>query len=432
MHSILSNAANRRSILNHAPNTTITMMPLSALRSLLRSKALRASAALGMSGLALACGNLLLARILPSAEFALFALIYALAQIGFSIGPVGADVILARRKFAPDAKLHTQVLCTSAATGALVAAVSALMYPLRLQLLAALFMSIIAGSVRTVAVAYYRSHERFGSALILTMSTNASVLAASIIAFMAHANSALLPAVAMCVGMCLAAVIGWRAVSMARSTGSAVTGYSWPEGWSAVSFASAGMVLAAMERLVTPQLLGLGELATFSVLATIAGSPFQMLQLGVGYTLLPALRNTPDSALRRRAFKHEALVVTATCLAAATAVLVVTPLVLTGVLAGRYQIGMPLTLAAIASGVLKVLASLFAAVVTALGSRADLFRLSVVGWISIAIALLGGAVGARWGLIGLVFGVALGWMFRALAIGVLAMPHLAGKPGHVG
>ena len=412
--------------------TTRMMMPLSALRSLLRSNALRASAALGVSGLALAGGNLLLARILPSAEFALFALLFSLVMIGISIGPVGADVILARRKFDPDAKLHAQVLYTSAAAAVLVVAVSALMYPLRAQLLTALFVSIVAGGVKTVAVAHHRSHERFGSALLLTVSTNASVLVASIIAYFAHASSALLPAVAMSISLCLTAVVGWRAVGKNRVSTAATTGYSWQEGWSAVSFSSAGMILGALERLVTPQLLGLGQLAIFSVLATIAGSPFQMLQLGVGYTLLPALRNAPDAARRRRAFKHEALVVAVTCLAAAIAVVGTTPLILKWALAGRYQIGWPLMLAAITAGILKVIASLLSAVINALGSRAELVKLSVAGWVSIAVALVGSAVGARWGLTGLVFGVAMGWTYRAVTIGYLAMPHLAGKRSRVG
>jgi hypothetical protein len=40
-------------------------VPLTLIGSLLRSSALRAAAALGLSGVALACGNLMLARALP-------------------------------------------------------------------------------------------------------------------------------------------------------------------------------------------------------------------------------------------------------------------------------------------------------------------------------------------------------------------------------
>ena len=175
-----------------------------------------------------------------------------------------------------------------------------------------------------------------------------------------------------------------------------------------------------------PHLLGLEQVATFSVLATIAGSPFQMLQLGVGYTLLPALRNAPSAERRRHLFLHEALVVGGTCLAASIAVWAATPFILAWVLPGRYHIGQPLLLAAIVVGTLKVLASLVAATVNALGSSAQLALLSVIGWISIGVALLGALVGARWGLTGVVSGVGLGWAFRAIVISLLAIPHLRG------
>jgi hypothetical protein len=94
------------------------------------------------------------------------------------------------------------------------------------------------------------------------------------------------------------------------------------------------------------------------------------------------------------------------------------------VLAGRYEIARPLLLAAIAVGFLKVLASLVAAVVNALGSANELLRLSVTGWLSVAVALLGAAFGAHWGLAGLVLGVGSGWLFRVVTTAWLAAPHL--------
>jgi O-antigen/teichoic acid export membrane protein len=403
-----------------------TSKPLSIrlLHSLLRSNALRATAALGASGLALACGNLILARFLPEAEFARFALMFSIVMIGIGIAPIGADVVLARRKFETDAKLHRQVLITSALTATVLAVVASMVYPLRPALLVCLFVSIVAGGVKTVAVAHYRSHERFGFALMLTVSTNASVLVASILTLLLHGDSAILPAVAMSANLCLTAVLGWRAIAKPSPGTATIAGYSWEEGWSAVSFSGAGNILISLDRLVIPHLLGLEQVATFSVLATIAGSPFLMLQLGVGYTLLPALRNAASVERRRQLFAHEARVVVGTCLAASIAVWVASPFILTWVLPGRYHIGRPLLLAAVAVGTLKVLASLVAATVNALGSSAQLAWLSVIGWISIAVALLGAIGGAGWGLTGVVYGVGLGWAFRAIVISLLAIPHL--------
>jgi O-antigen/teichoic acid export membrane protein len=406
------------------------MNPRLLIGSLFRSSALRAASVLGISGLALACGNLLLARILPPEEFARFVLLYSIVMIGINIGPIGADVILTRRRFDFGAKLHRQVFLTSSAVAVVLAAVSAAIYPLSGAMLASLWVSVAAGGLRTVAVAYYRSRQRFAPALMLTVSTNLAVLVASVAAFFVRPQTALLPAVVMSANLCAVALWGWWAVAndpqrLAAAAPDAASTYPWADSWSAASFIGAGIILTSLDRLVTPELLGMSALALSSVLATIAGSPFTMLYQGVGYTLVPGLRNAHSPAERRRVFKHESLVIGMTCLAAGAAAWWVTPLLLKYVLASRYVISWQLLLVAICVGMLKVIGSLAAGAVNALGSTADLVKLSIVGWVSIAAALIGAAVGARWGLTGLIFGIGVGWIVRTVIIGWLAAPHLA-------
>jgi len=65
----------------------------------------------------------------------------------------------------------------------------------------------------------------------------------------------------------------------------------------------------------------MSHLATFAVLATVAGSPFSMLYQAVGYTLVPRLRNAPDANQRRRVLAVESGVIAGTCLVAGVAVL---------------------------------------------------------------------------------------------------------------
>jgi len=393
-------------------------------RSLLRSSALRAAMVLGGSGLALAVGNLLLARFLPPSEFGLFSLTFSLIMVGISIGPVGADVILTRHKFVPDARLHRQILLTATLVALVIVAFSYATYPIRWGLLGCLFVSIVAGAVKTIPVAFYRSQQKFGTALMLTVSTNLSVMTAAVIAWLMHAQSALWPAIAMALTLLATGVIGWRSLESAGSKPASGRGYSWLEGLSAVSFSGAGTILATLDRLVIPGLLGLPALATFSVLTTLVGSPFQMLHLGVGYTLLPALRNAPSRAQRIRVFEHESLVVGVCCVGAAVVVLWIAPYIVKYVLADRYQIGTELMLAAIFAGILKVVGSLMAAVVNALGTSRQLAQLSLIGAMAIPISLGGAWLGARWGLVGLVYGISAGWLFRALAISSMALPRL--------
>jgi O-antigen/teichoic acid export membrane protein len=396
--------------------------------SLWRSAALRAAAALGISGLALACGNLLLARVLPTGEFARFALFFAIVQIGINVGPFGADVILTRRHFDPGPHLHRQVFVTSAIAALVLAAIAKILYPLSNVLLALMLLAIAAGGVRVIAVSHFRSRQKFAVALLLTMSTNMGLLIASSIAFAVHADSAVLPAAAMAIALCIAAWLGSHAVAAGRTlTTNPAAGYPMSEAWSAVSFIGAGMVLGSLERLVTPGLLGLPALATFSVLATIAGSPFQMLHQGIGYTLLPSLRNAPNHAARRRVVIHEGLVAGAACVASSLVVWWLTPVIIRSVLADRYVIPWQLLLAAICVGYVKVFGSVASAAVNALGSGRDLARLSVAGWLAIAAAGLAAWFGARWGLSGVVYGVGVGWLLRALVAGRLAARYLAGN-----
>lgn len=393
--------------------------------SLWKSPALRAGLALGLSGAALACGNLILARILPTEEFARFALFFAIAQIGISVGPFGADVIMTRRHLHPGSSLQRQVLVHSALIATLMAVFARAAYGLDAALIACLLISIVAGSVKVVPSSYYRSQERFGPALLLTVSTNASIFVAVAAAFAVHTGSALIPALTMAVSLCLTAWLGWRAIAATARAGSdKPQSYPMSEAWSTVSFIAAGMILSSLERLIAPGLLGLSALATFSVLATIAGSPFQVLHQGIGYTLVPALRNAVNRAGRIRALRHEAKIAAGACAASVLCIWWLTPIIAEQVLAGRYPISRQLLLAAICLGLLKVCGSLAAAAINAFGSGADLARLSVAGWLSIAAGLLGGWVGSHFGLVGLAYGVASGWLLRALLVGHLAYRRL--------
>jgi Na+-driven multidrug efflux pump len=80
--------------------------------------------------------------------------------------------------------------------------------------------------------------------------------------------------------------------------------------------------------------------------------------------------------------------------------------------------------AALVTGALKVLSSLAASAVNALGSGRDLFLISVIGWCAIGFGFIGAWVGARWGLTGLVFGVGAGWLLRTVAIFWIAAKQL--------
>jgi len=83
-----------------------------------------------------------------------------------------------------------------------------------------------------------------------------------------------------------------------------------------------------------------------------------------------------------------------------------------------------LVLAAVVTGFAKVLNGLAQSAVSALAEPRELHLVSVLGWVSVGVAMLGAVAGARWGLPGVIYGVGLGWVMRALVGMVLSARHL--------
>ena len=140
----------------------------------------------------------------------------------------------------------------------------------------------------------------------------------------------------------------------------------WGEALAIAGLSAAGLLLVQLERLLIPHLLPLTDLATYGVLAAIVGSLFRVLQMGVGYSLLPRLRAAADVPERRRLIAHEARLVVAIVLLGSAAIWIVTPLVERWFLAGKYHLSGALVLAALVSGVAKIMNGFAQSTVSAL------------------------------------------------------------------
>jgi O-antigen/teichoic acid export membrane protein len=407
-------------------------MPVSLLpgarvvRSAWRSPALRAAVALTLGGGGFALANLLLARELPKEEYGRFALVLAIIMIGILTGPAGAQVIVNRQRVDPGRRLLGRTLLTSGLVGLGLAIGAGILYPLNFSLLLVTALATIAGACKLVAVGHYQSRQRYGLSLLLSECTNGSVLIAAVAAVILRPESALVPAAVFSASLWAFTSFGWWKVFQDRPhLGYPDPPFPWGEAFSVVGVVGASMLLGSLERLVIPRVLGLPELATFSVLATLAGSPFQMLNQGVGFALLPSLRAARDPVERRRVLGQETLVVVGACLLSAAAVWWLAPIALRLFLAGRYELPAQLILAAIVVGTLKPLGSLAVATVNAVGSSRSLAGLGAIAWAAAALGLGGAWLGVRsGGLTGLVYGAGIGWLFRAAASTWLAARSL--------
>jgi O-antigen/teichoic acid export membrane protein len=389
-----------------------------------QSPMLRTVAIYTASGLGFAGANLILARVLPAVEYGLFTLVIALVNLGFSVATLGLDGVVNRRQLAAGPKLLRRSVGAALIVGLGLAAISFLAYELSLAIVLGIFVCTFAGGIMMVAAAKFQSEQRFGISLSLSQSPNLVLLFAAGIIVLTQSRTAWHPISILAAGFVVAALVGWW-VLLDHSRGSISSQqFSWTEALSFAGLNAAGLVLLQLDRLVIPHLLSVQDLATYGVLAAVAGSLFRMMSMGVGYTLVPRLRVADSVVERRRLISHEAKLVSGVLVAGVAAIWIITPWIERWVLADKYHLSGALLLAAIISGVVKVTNSFTKSVVSALATTSELAWINVFGWASVALAIFAAFVGARWGLAGVIYGVTMGWLMRALTALYFAFRHL--------
>lgn len=378
-----------------------------------------------ISGLGFAGANLLLARSLTVIDYALFALVMALLNVSIYIAPAGADGLVNRRRLEPSPGMLRRVLFTSAVVGTVTVVVGALLYPLDTLLLLFILTGVIAGGATTLAAAYFQSRLRFEVSIAVSQSANLILLLAAAGTLVLAVTSVWPPIATLVIGYLAVAGLSWgKLLRKHAARAREEEWYGWAEPLSYAGVRGVGIVLGQAERLIIPWFLSLEALATYGVLAAIALSPFRMLQVGVGYTLLPRLREAGSIRARQRLLVGEAVAVGAAAIAAALFVWFAGPLIVEWLLAGKYYLPSALILAALAAGLAKILTSFLNTIIEGLGSTRELFLMNLIGWGSVGLTIACAALGATWGLVGLVYGVAVGWMGRAVATGFLVIRHV--------
>ena len=395
------------------------------MKVLWRSPTLRTGAIYTASGLGFAGANLVLARVLPTAEYGLFTLVIALVNLGFSLAPAGLDGVVNRRHLAAGPDLLRRSVGAAVVVGLVLVLISAVAYRLPFPLVLAVFLSTVAGGVMLVAGAKFQSEQRFGISLALTQSPNLMLLLAALTVVLTGTSAAWVPVSILVLGFILAAVTGWRLLLQENAPGSSAPGWTyWGEAMSFAGVNAAGLVLLQLDRLIIPHVLTVHDLAIYGVLAAIAGSLFRVLSLGVGYTLVPRLRAAEGVLERRRLIGHEARLVGAIVAGGVAVIWFVTPLLERWFLAGKYHLAGALVLAVVISGTIRVLNAFIRSIVSALATPAELSLISLFSWVSVVLAIGAAVVGARWGLAGVIYGVAFGWLMRGLTASYFALRHL--------
>jgi len=394
-------------------------------RSNWRSPALRAALIFGLAGLGFAAANIIFARNLAPGEYGRLALVIALVVLAGQFGPAGLDGVINRRRLPPGPAMLIRSIAVSTLVATITAVVGSVVYGLESTLLILLWVSALASGVTTVAAAHYQSALRIGRSLVFFQGLNAILLASSIATAVTDAESAVFPLVILAVGLSALAAAAWLALLTRWTPDPSASDErpSWLEALSYVGVRGAGALLVVLDRLIIPRALSFEDLATFGVLAAIAGSPFRMLQSGVGYTLLPRLRAAQPGE-RQGVMRHEASVIAALSLLGGGALLVLTRPLIELLLSGAYVVSMTLVIAMVAAGLIKVASEFSVAAATSLCTVRELARLSGLSWLGIAAATGCAVYASRWGLAGVIYGVAAGWLLRGVLGAWFVSPHL--------
>ena len=395
------------------------------LRRLIRSPTFLSVLIHGGAGLGFAVASLVLARVLAEREYALFTLVIALVNLGHALAPSGIDGVMIRRDLDRGPRLIARVVGATALVSFVIAGIGAFGYDLRPSLVAVVFVSSATGGAMYVAAARFQRERRFGLSLSLVQSPNLVLVLAAVLTVALGATGAWLPLLVSTTGFVAFACAGWALLLSEREAQPASEpAFPWREAFGIMGLNASGLLLVQLDRLIIPHLLPLEDLATFGVLAAIVGSLFRVLQMGVGFSLTPRLAAAPGIAERRSLIRHEARLVVAMILVGSVGIWLVTPVVERTLLAGKYHLSGALILAGIAAGVAKSLNAFSNATVTALADRRELTLVNLLAWVSVAVSIGAAVLLARWGLAGVVYGVGLGWLLRALTGLGVTMRHL--------
>lgn len=396
------------------------------LKALYRSASLRTAAAMGVGGIGFSLGSLVLARVLPTQEYGIVALVLGIVAVAGLTAPLGLDQVAARRGIRLDAHWRRAALGACAATAVGAALVAGVIYHLSPAVMVSVAVITLALGVAQSAGGHFQGQQHLRTAVWVVQLLNGSLALVALLALAIGASSAGSVCLALAAVAILAAAWVWWLLRRQEGVGE-----RQPTAWrlrgeaaSLLTVQACGSAFMQLERLLLGPIVGLHDLAVYSVLAALVSSPFRLLQAAVQFTLIPTLRVAGDARARRAKIAREGALVFVTIAVGSVAIWVLAPTVARWFVGGRYTLSHALIAATLISGFIKVLSGFLTAVVVSCGEERRLRRLSFFSWGSIGISVAGAFLSAPWGLVGVIYGIAAGWLVRCMLTAWLALPYL--------
>jgi O-antigen/teichoic acid export membrane protein len=379
----------------------------------------------GASGLFVTVANVVWARTLPTTTYALVSLWLAIWNSAFRLAPFGANLEVVRNDGLVTSTTIRQVWQTSIGTGVVTGLAVGLTYDMPLAAGVALGVATAAGGIVTYASAALQARRRYIPSLVVMHSLNYITLLVAIGTVVADVVD--FGTIAVALTVCALFVLWYSIGALERlrsepAPGGAVA--SLRRLWPLLVIAASYEWMMTSDRLVTPLLLSLEDLAHLSVLLALVGPPFKLMEMSVAYTVLPELKAAEGSGRVSKAMWHQALVTTVLSVAASAALLVVIGPLSYLLFGEKFHSPPGLVIAVILAGLARVAQSFTNAAATALVPERNLPMVAHYGVVGSALLVVGAVAGARWGLQGVIYGTMFGSLFRAVAFGMLVRQAL--------
>ena len=387
---------------------------------MLRAPSVKASWYYAASGACFAVATLFMARVLAPADFGVVALAIALTNVGVAVGSAGMAGVRLRHDIRTDTVLLKHAIGVMCAVGAALALFGRGTYSLEFPVVLVLFAAVSAGGMALLGLVPYQKAHRFGISVPLGQAGNlALLLSAGLLLALPAARVNWLPTA--CVAAAFGAVALWSWADQIRNAGA---GDSFGKRYRHDTvhftiFTAADEMMWQLERLLIPIMLAIEDLAVFAVVGAVAIAPYHVLASGAGATLIPRLQAESKGKSRRAVMVHETEIMLGLAALGGALIVWLLPPLVGWYLGGKIEVTRTLLLAAIAGGVARILASIARAPAVAFGTSKELRIISGGSWVAVGIGIAAAWAMSGSGLIGLILGVAVGWLARgAVALAV--------------
>ena len=380
----------------------------------------------GTSGLAVTVANIIWARHLPAATYAVIALCLTVWNSAMRLAPFGADLEVNRDNVSLTRGRIRHVAGTSIVTGVIAGAMTGAIYGLGIAVSISIAIAIAASGIVIYGSAALRARRNYVASLAAMLASNYVTLIAAIGTVVTGTNDVrwVVGGLALCMVVVLALTRPTFERLLRSQTSGQASSPSVGKLWPLLVITAAPELMATSDRLVTPLLLGFEQLAELSILLSLVGPPFRLLELSVSYTLLPELRAATGRRAAVRAIRHHAWVAAALTSAASIGMLLALGPLNDLLFGDKFASPMSLRVAVVIAGLVRVAHAFANASALALVTEDRLPRLAALGMAGAFVVVAGSVVGAHWGLQGVVYGSMLGWIFRSAVYAVLVRQAL--------